>query len=449
MVAPGIKPEWLLLIKVGLLVMAFSGMAALFVIDRSSFVWMPAMVAIYITVDLYRMMRKAQEEVTDFAESIRYRDFSRSFNIKEAPSEVQILRRGFNDINSAFRLISREKETQYLYLQQILELVDIGIISFQIETGEQHWMNRAFRQMLDIPYLKNIEGLAKREAGLYDEIMAIRPGETRIVEVHAGSKPIKIAMAATVFNVEGIVNKLIAFQNVNLALDETESRAWQRLLSVMTHEIMNSVAPISSLAATLKNRVAETSIHPAGDTVPSDLELGLETIQRRSEGLLKFAETYRSLNKIQNPNLEEVYVRDVFETLITLMQPTMDQKQINLEVILKDPKITGRLDVNLVEQVLINLVINATDAVKDQPAPVIVLSSFHRQGRLVIRIGDNGCGISEELLDKIFIPFFSTKRSGSGIGLSLCKQIMLLHKGNIQVQSRLGEGTVFELEFPI
>jgi signal transduction histidine kinase len=400
---------------------------------------------VLIGYQLYRFLRKAQEEVKDFAESVRYRDFSRNFNLKDAPADIRPLREGFNTINNTFRSIRREKETQYQYLQQILELVDIGILSYEVETGNQNWMNQAFRNMLEIPYLKNIHTLKLRDEALYEEIMAIRPGETRIVTVHTQQRNLKILIAGTLFQTDGISNKLLAFQNINTALDETEARAWQRLLSVMTHEIMNSVAPISSLAATLKRMATEPDL----EENRADLELGLETIQRRSEGLLKFAETYRSLNKIVKPNLSEIYIRDLFESLLTLMEPSLDQKNISLEVILKEPRLTAWLDVNLVEQVLINLLVNASEAVRETEAPRIVLSGTLRNQLLVIRIADNGSGIEPEILDKIFIPFFSTKKSGSGIGLSLCKQIMLLHKGNIQVFSKVGEGTAFELEFPV
>lgn len=216
----------------------------------------------------------------------------------------------------------------------------------------------------------------------------------------------------------------------------------------MTHEIMNSVAPISSLAGTLKNRLLQTTaIAEGGSSERDDLELGLETIKRRSEGLLKFAETYRNLNKITTPNLKNVYIRDLFENLHTLMLPTLDQKNVELEVILKDPELMIEVDVNLIEQVLINLFINALEAVKEKTNPRIVLSAMKEENKTLIKIADNRLGISDELLDKIFIPFFSTKKSGSGIGLSLCKQIMLLHKGTIQVQSIQGEGTVFVLLF--
>jgi signal transduction histidine kinase len=236
---------------------------------------------------------------------------------------------------------------------------------------------------------------------------------------------------------------------VDEALDENEAKAWQKLLSVMTHEIMNSVAPISSLADTLKNRLQLASRHIEDDEgTVEDLELGIITIKRRSEGLLKFAETYRNLNKITTLNLAKIYVRDLFETLFRLMQPSLQQKNIDIDVILKDPELVIEADVNLMEQVMINLLVNAMEAVKDQGQPHIVLSAYKASNQKVtIKIADNGSGIPADVLDKIFIPFFSTKKSGSGIGLSLCKQIMMLHKGNVQVQSTEGEGTAFLLIF--
>ncbi len=244
--------------------------------------------------------------------------------------------------------------------------------------------------------------------------------------------------------------KLIAFQNVSEAMDENESEAWRKLLSVMTHEIMNSVAPISSLAETIHRQLANSrdQVAPAQQSGFEDLLLGVETIQRRSEGLLKFAQTYRNLNKITHPNLSRILVRDLFENLYQLMLPTLDQKGIEMDIVLKNPDLTLDADINLLEQVMINLIINAVEALKDRPEPRIILSAAATtQGKVTIKVADNGAGIPPELLDKIFIPFFSTRKSGSGIGLSLCKQIMMLHRGNIQVQSTLGEGTAFLLHF--
>ena len=403
----------------------------------------------YQLVELYRFQRKAQDELQQFVESVHYRDFSRYFDVKHAPAELQPLREGFNQINSTFKIISKEKETQYQYLQKILELVDTGILSYEGDSGEILWMNESLKTMLQVPYLKTIHSLAKRDNELYLDIIALKPGDGKITKAHVEKGTFKVLLSATAFQTEGKKFKLIAFQNINEALDETESKAWQKLLSVMTHEIMNSVAPISSLADTLKNRLEKSVSHMTNKSAAvHDLELGIETIKRRSEGLLKFAETYRNLNKITTPSLKTIYVRDLFEGLHQLMEPTLSQKNIEVEIVLTDTSLELQVDTSLVEQVLINLVVNAMEAVKDNPDPRIILSAYNSTNRkILIKVSHNGFGMTEEIMDKIFIPFFSTKKNGSGIGLSLCKQIMMLHKGNIQVQSRQGQGTAFTLQF--
>jgi signal transduction histidine kinase len=405
-------------------------------------------VIIYQLVDFYNFHKKAQTEVEQFVESIHYRDFSRHFDVKDAPVEVQSLRQGFNDINSTFKNISRERETQYQYLQKILELVNTGILSYEHKSGDISWMNESLKNMLGVPYLKTIHSLERRDAGLYQEILNLRPGESKVVSIVKESNTFKALMAVTAFQTDGKIYKLIVFQNVNEALDETEAKAWQKLLSVMTHEIMNSVAPISSLAETLSHRLqASAALLEGQPQALDDLQVGIGTIRRRSEGLLKFAETYRSLNKITTLSLKKVYARDLFENLHVLMEPTFEQKNIEMEIILKDPDLSLDADTTLIEQVLINLVVNAVEAVKESPEPRITLLGTTYNGRALIKVGDNGTGMSPEVMENIFIPFFSTKKTGSGIGLSLCKQIMLLHKGNIQVQSIEGEGSSFLLHF--
>lgn len=438
-----------LLLKVLLLFAVLCGAAWLLAAEQYRFLLLVIPLAIFLLYDLYRYQQKAQNELRQFVESVHYRDFTRYFDVKHAPSELQPLRKGFNEINTAFKVISKEKETQYQYLQRILELVDTGILSYELATGNVVWMNEALKRMLQIPYLKTIDSLGRRDAELGDVVKSIKPGEVKVATAHLEKDSFKVLVSCSAFQTESQTYKLIAFQNVNEALDETESKAWQRLLSVMTHEIMNSVAPISSLADTLKK-----SLHKAvGELQDSngrfeDLELGIETIKRRSEGLLRFAETYRNLNKITKLNLETVQVLDLFVNLQQLMQPKLEQLDIEVEIILKEPGITIEADTNLVDQVLINLLVNAMDAVRDRPQPRIILSaSKGPNNKTLVKVADNGVGMPAEIMDKIFIPFFSTKKSGSGIGLSLCKQIMMLHKGNITVQSVQGEGTAFILQF--
>ncbi|MEO5681413.1 MAG: HAMP domain-containing sensor histidine kinase [Chitinophagaceae bacterium] len=443
------RTEWRIFIRVTLLFLVL--FAAAFLLVKGLYVYLIVItpVIMYQLVDFYKFQKKAHDELDQFVESVHYRDFSRYFDVKHAPVDLQPLRQGFNEINSTFKVISKEKETQYQYVQKILELVDTGILSYQEESGEVVWMNESLKNLLQLPYLKTIHSLEKRDGQLYNSIIILKPGEGKIATAHHDKSSFKILLSATAFQTEGKKFKLIAFQNVNEALDETESKAWQKLLSVMTHEIMNSIAPISSLAETLKSRLKQ-SVHLLNNEAGAvdDLELGIDTIKRRSEGLLKFAETYRNLNKITTLNLKKVYVRNLFENLHHLMQPTLEQKNIDLEIILKDTDLQLEADTNLVEQVLINLLVNAIEAVKEKQEPRIILSAYTANNKkTVVKVTDNGTGMTEEVLDKIFIPFFSTKKHGSGIGLSLCKQIMMLHKGTMQVQSTEGEGTSFLLQF--
>ncbi len=402
----------------------------------------------YLIYNYYSYHKKTKDEVEQFVESVHYRDFSRYFDTKRAPQDLLPFRSGFNEINATFKTISKEKETQFLHLKNILEIVDTGIFSYEIESGEVLWMNEALKNLLQIPYLKTIHSLEKRNEELYKQILSLQPSQKLVASLNRNNQVVKVLLSATFFKNEIHTYKLIAFQNINEALDEEESRAWQKLLSVMTHEIMNSVAPISSLAETLKNRLSEAGQGGTNykDTL-GDIETGISTIKKRSEGLLKFTETYRNLSKINKVNVSTVPLMELFEHVQQLMTPNIEQKQIDFDVILKNPLLTVNADAPLIEQALINLILNAMDAVKDQGHPRISLIGEEQNNRILIKVTDNGAGITPELLDKIFIPFFSTKKTGNGIGLSLCKQVMLLHKGNINVSSQPGVGTVFTLGF--
>jgi two-component system nitrogen regulation sensor histidine kinase NtrY len=370
--------EWRLVLRVILLFIAVTATGAIIVKGPAVYLYTVITVplVVYSVLDLIRFNKKAQDEVNQFVESIHYRDFSRHFDVRRAPNELKPLRKGFNDINTTFKLISRERETQYHYLQKILELVDTGILSYEQETGETGWINEAFKNLISVPYLKTIHSLEKREPALYKEVMRLKPGDAKVMSITRDQQQIKMLVTASIIRSDEKMYKLIAFQNVSEALDETESKAWSKLLNVMTHEIMNSVAPISSLADTLKNRLQSPEIV---DSIESseleDISLGIDTIKRRSEGLLKFTESYRSLNKITKLDLNKILVRNMFENLNSLMRPTLEKKNIELEIIMRDPALAIEADINLIDQVMINLLINAIEAVKDKEHPRITLSA--------------------------------------------------------------------------
>jgi two-component system, NtrC family, nitrogen regulation sensor histidine kinase NtrY len=307
--------------------------------------------------------------------------------------------------------------------------------------------------MMNVPYLRNISSLEKRDESVYQAIMSLKNGDSQLVKINHK----QVLLAKTTFLNEDIETNLIAFQNVNEAIEDTEAQAYQKLLRVMTHEIMNSVAPIASLAETMEGAIArrkgkmETGGKEFGgksDDDFDDISLGISTIRKRSENLLKFADTYRQLAKVSMTSFSKFYVRDLFEGVEILLENQIEQKNIEFDVVIKDFELKIEGDMVLIEQVLINLIINAIDAVKTQQKPVITLSVFlNSQEQIIIEVRDNGVGMSDELLDKIFVPFFTSKVNGSGIGLSLSKQIMALHKGAITVNSVEGKGTAFRLIF--
>ena len=399
--------------------------------------------------DFYKSRKQSLDELEQFAEAVRYHDFSKNYDINNAPNGLLPFRRSINILNEAFKDIGNEKERQNLYLRTILELIDTGILSYNIETGEILMMNEALKKMLDIPYLRTLRSLAKRNRSLYETVKGIAPGNNILTSVVIGRAAVKILVTATSVRADNVSFKLISFQNINEAVEITETNAWKKLLSVMTHEIMNSVAPISSLAETLKIRLLDLKKdQEGGNHILEDLKTGIATIHSRSEGLLKFTESYRNLSRINKAVLGDVRVVEMLKNVQRLLQPGIDNKKITLEVIIRDPMTEIRADSGLIEQALINLIINAVDAVRDIRDPKILIEVQNETGnRVSIIIKDNGTGIEEEALDKIFVPFFSTKKTGSGIGLNLCKQIMLLHKGAINVESRPGEGSAFSLNF--
>src|SRR5438270_1945388 len=367
--------EWRILIRVLLLFITLTAASYFLVKQWHLYLALLAPLLIYQIVEFIRFQKKTHDELNKFVEAVHYRDFSRYFDVKHASADIQPLRKGFNEINTTFKVISKEKETQYQYLQKILELVDTGILSYEMTSGEVVWMNESLKRMIQLPYLKTVHSLIRRDKQLFDDIVELQPGDTRIATAHLERSSFKVLLSATAFQTDGKKYKLIAFQNVSEALDETESKAWQKLLSVMTHEIMNSIAPISSLANTIKNRLQHSPAFTGEDGSAEDIALGIDTIKRRSEGLLRFAETYRNLNKITTLNLKRLYVSELFAHLHQLMQPTLTQKGIELEIIMRDGDVSLQADANLIEQVLINLLVNSIEAVKEIAHPKIVLSA--------------------------------------------------------------------------
>ena len=441
-----------LTIRVILLLASITAAAFCIVSNRYTLLIFVGLMIVFQILNFIQFINKTNTELSQFIEAVQYRDFSLQFTEKNAPVSVRQLRRAFNQINATFKQLSFEREEQYQYLQKILELVDTGILSYDQE-GNVGWINEAFKRMINIPYLRNISSLEKRDMSVYQAIMSLENGNSQLVKINHK----QVLLAKTTFLNENIETNLIAFQNVNEAIEDTEAQAYQKLLRVMTHEIMNSVAPIASLAETMESAIArkkagremgEKGFGGKNEDEFDDISLGISTIRKRSENLLKFADTYRQLAKVSLTSFSKFYIRDLFEGVEILLENQIEQQNIEFDVIIKEFELMIEGDMALIEQVLINLIINAIDAVKNQQNPKITLSVFqNNHQQVIIEVRDNGIGMSDELIDKIFVPFFTSKPNGSGIGLSLSKQIMALHKGTITVNSVEKQGTSFRLGF--
>lgn len=399
--------------------------------------------------NLFNFVSNRFTEIDDFLESIKYRDFSRFFNEKSGNKELQELHKSFNTVIKTIKAMNSEKEIQHIYLRRILEMVDTGIIAYNTKSGKILLVNNAFKQILDVPEFRNMSFLEKRRFDFYNKICAQNHSETTSLSVVIGNDKLNVLVSDSLFKIEDDLFKIVAIQNIDETIDHTESEAWKKLLSVMTHEIMNSISPISSLAETLQHHVRESIENPEENPLDiSDLDMGIESIKKRSEGLMMFAKTYRSLHKITQLNLNTVVIPDLFNTIQNLLLPSLDMKSIALNFHLPDPNLKVNIDRHLIEQVLINLILNAIDATEHvNKAQVKISASVNLKEKVIIQVEDNGTGIPDEILDSIFVPFFTTKKNGSGVGLSLSKQIMLLHKGKIKINSNMGKGTTVILQF--
>jgi two-component system nitrogen regulation sensor histidine kinase NtrY len=407
---------------------------------------------LYQLYGLIRFIEKTNRDLTRFLQSIQYSDFSQTFSDRGLRSSYRELSEAFNNVLTAFRNTRAEKEEQYRMLQTVVQHVGMGLIAFR-KDGEVELINTAAKRLLHVQRLKNIHGLNSSYRPLRDTILGIKPGEHRSVKIEDHSDFQQLALYSTGIKLRGRELTLVSLQNIQNELEEKEMEAWQNLIRVLTHEIMNSVTPISSLASTARDML-DQEVETNGSQIPlnqeaiQDIQGAMQIIQNRSQGLIHFIESYRKLTRIPKPNFQIVSVSSLFDRIRQLMNGQITEKAIDFTVSVEPETIEVTADAELIEQVLINLLVNAIQAVDGQPQTRIdLMAHLDGRGRVTIQVSDNGPGIVEAALDKIFVPFFTTKKEGSGIGLSLSRQIMRLHRGSISVQSLAKEKTVFTLRF--
>jgi two-component system nitrogen regulation sensor histidine kinase NtrY len=408
------------------------------------------LIAGYQIFSLIRYVTKTNRDLTRLLQSIKYSDFSQSFTNNLKSSGFEELHAAFTEVIKEFQRAKLEKEEHLRFLQTIVDHVGIGLIAFN-PAGEVELLNNAAKKLLKIPRLGNIRDLETVSPKLVQKLLELSPGGKDLVKLQQEDDLLQLSIYATGFVLHQQQLMLVAMQNIQNELEEEEMKSWQNLIRVLTHEIMNSITPIASLSSTayglLKDGRACEVPESMNETI-DDVRHAVNTIEKRSKGLLTFIENYRALTRIPKPEFKMVKIKDLFERVEYLMKDQFEAYAINFNMRIDPESLEITADPALIEQVLINLCKNALEAVNGLIRPKIKLKAgTDGLGNPVIKVIDNGKGITEEVAEKIFIPFFTTKQQGSGIGLSLSRQIIRLHKGTIGVTSTPNEKTVFKLRF--
>ena len=403
-------------------------------------------------IAMVRYLNKSNEEIKTFFDSIKYDDLDQSFTTIGHSEAANRLNEEFNKVIDQFKEIRREKEADFQYMRNIVQHVGIGLITFN-KSGEIQLMNAASKKLLNISQINNVKELEDISPELVDVFFRLKTGGRDLLKLQIADDIIQLAVFAIELTLRGEEFKLISLQNIQNELEEMEMDAWQNLVRVLTHEIMNSVTPISSLAGTVEVELKDLfsddkQITEIANEDLEDLYHAVQTIQKRSRGLIRFVQDFRNLTHIPKPKINEVKTEEMFKEIKTLLNSEITDNNINYKTNVEPKTLTIMADKELIEQVLINLIKNAFQAFDEQTNRIVEVSAtLSDKSRPVITVKDNGNGIDEEAMEKIFIPFFTTKKSGSGIGLSLSRQIMRKHQGTLSVKSKLDEGTEFQMKF--
>lgn len=423
-----------------------------YMVTRPNMIFAAGLMALIILgqlLELYRFSSQTNRKLTRFLESVRYSDFISGFAYdNKLGKSFRELNTAFNEVLEAFRKARSEKEEHWQYLNTIVQQVRTGIISFDPE-GEIQLINPIARKFIGLSNIKNINELITRNPKIHEALLEVESGKSIL---YKGGADMLLTLQATELRIRGGHVKLVTLQNIQTELQKQELEAWQNLTRVLRHEIMNSITPISSLTSTLREildydllkKEAHYELKPEG---AEDLREGLATIESRSKGLIKFIDAYREYTSVPQPKIKTILLKDLIEKVTQLLKPEIKKTNIHFESSCESEYLTIQADAEMIEQVLINLVKNAMEAVEDNPQSHILLKGWYSDNAVLIEVIDNGPGIIPEAIERVFVPFFTTKKTGSGIGLALSRQIMQMHNGTLTVESQPDVKTVFTLRF--
>lgn len=431
-----------------LIIVSFSGFCFFWSLESSQLILTKlafAFIFMLLFIFTIRYINKTNRDLDKFLETIQYPDYI--LNEQTSDLSYSKLDETYHKITEQLKKSWLEKEKQQQYFKYTLENIPVGVLAFDLD-GNIEFCNQAAKNIFNVAQLNHISKLKK--AG--EELLKIEPRQSKLLEIESHLEKLKILAQSIQIKQDTKLINIITLQNIKTQLEESEIEAWQKLIRVLTHEIMNSVTPIKSLTYSLQKKL---NLDVGYENDKESLLKGLNAIEARSRGLLNFVESYKNLTQIPKPAYERVYIHQLFDNVTVLLINELKEKGIKIQKQLIADDISIIADEKLIAQVLINMIRNAVKALNGKEAvpagrqekTIELKADYYMKKNVMIQVKDNGPGIPEEIMDKIFIPFFSTTEDGSGIGLSFARQVMILHNGRITVNSSPGDGATFCLYF--
>jgi nitrogen fixation/metabolism regulation signal transduction histidine kinase len=394
-----------------------------------------------------------------FLDALKNEDYSVYFSPSKKGDSFAKLFDDFNLIIKTFKRNKIEKEAQYKYFKHILEHVNLGIISFKkddlfsTESNEEIlFLNKAACDILQQPQHKYWHRFANNVPWLVSEIKKTANGGKTLVDFGDDTEKKQLSLETIEIQLLGKTYLIITFQDIRSEIEQKEIEAWHNVIRVLAHEMLNSFTPVSSLASTVKSITEDEngtllSIDKLEKEDIQDINMAVTTIKKRSDGLLDFVKDYRTISNVPIPSLSKINLKKFLFSIELLMKPVIEEAGITLKLSHIPNNATILADSKLIEQVLINLINNSIHALEGMENPTVTINCVIDSDKTIIMITDNGKGIEEKIMNQIFIPFYTTKKNGSGIGLSLSKNILKKHGGNLLVSSDPRKHTTFSLIF--
>jgi nitrogen fixation/metabolism regulation signal transduction histidine kinase len=408
---------------------------------------------------LIQYVNHTNYSLVKFLDALKSEDYSVYFSPSKKGDSFAKVYEDFNLIIKIFKRNKIEKEAQFKYFKYILEHVNLGIISIKKEDlfkehseAEILFLNKAACTILNQPQHKYWHRMANNLPWLVEEIKNIANGGKALVDLGDDSEQKQLSLEVIEIKLLNAPYLIIAFQDIRSEIEQKEIEAWHNVIRILAHEMLNSFTPVSSLASTIKSMTepdeeGKWNLNQLDEEDLHDINVAASTIKKRSDGLLEFVKDYRTISNVPVPQMKLVNVKQFLTDMKVLMSAAANEAEVDIKMNPIPANASILIDTKLIEQVLINLINNSLHALEGITNPTITMGCIVEPSKTIVTLSDNGKGIEEKILNQIFIPFYTTKKHGSGIGLSLSKNIMKKHGGNLLVKSEVGVKTTFSLLF--